>query len=56
MRHIEAVVYQFRYGNQYQEKDLYFEQYIYVKQENLTVDGYTRQYKELESLCGLWER
>lgn len=25
MQHIEAVMYQFRYGNQYQEKEFYFE-------------------------------
>ena len=36
------------YGNQYFEKEFYFEQYINLKQGNLTVD--TLRYQELECL------
>ena len=55
MRHIETLMYEFRYRNQYHEKEFYFEQHINLKQGKLTIDEYTSRYQELEILCGLWE-
>ena len=54
MRHIEAVMYEFKYGNKYHEKEFYFEPHINLKQGKLIVDEYTSRYQELEILCGLW--
>ena len=42
-------------SNWYFKNEFYFEEFLNLKQENLTVDEYTRQFRELQDICELEE-
>ena len=46
-------LYQKRYGDRYYKKEIYFEQFLHLKQGDLTVNDYMRQYQNLEFDCNL---
>lgn len=52
---IQRIQYACKYGNWYFENEFYFEEFLSLKQENLTVDEYTRQFRELQDICELDE-
>lgn len=57
MRNIEDLgeqqrkFYQKRYGDRYDKKEAYFEQFLNLNQGDLTVNKYTREYQNLEFDC-----
>ena len=52
---MQIIWYKFTYGDWYFENEFYFEQFLNLKQKDLTVDEYTRQYRELHEICELEE-
>ena len=52
---IQRIQYERKYGNWYFKNEFYFEEFLNLKQENLTVDEYTRQFRELQDICELEE-
>ena len=52
---IQRIQYECKYGNWYFENEFYFEEFLNLKQENLTVDEYTHQFQELHEICKLVE-
>ena len=52
---LQRIWYKFIYGDWYFESEFYFEQFFNLKQEHLTVDEYTRQFRELQNIYELEE-
>ena len=48
-------LYEYKYGDRYFENESSFKQFFSLKQEGLAVDGYSRQFQELQYLCVLEE-
>ena len=44
---IQRTLCQYKYGEWYFENEFYFEQFLNLKQKDLTVDEYTLQFREL---------
>ena len=52
---IQRIGYKLTYGYWYFDNRFYFEQFLNVKQEELTVDAYTCQFQELHNIYKLEE-
>ena len=53
---IQRILYLHKYGYWHFEHEFYFGQFLNLKQENLTIDKYTRQFQELQVKCELEEK
>lgn len=52
---IQRIWYKLTYGDWYFANEFYFDQFLNLKQDNLTIDEYTCQFQELHDICELKE-
>lgn len=52
---VQGYLYQYKYGSWYFNNKFYFNQFLNLKQRELSIDAYTRQFQELQCLCPLKE-
>ena len=52
---VQGYLYQHKYGNWYFKNQIYFDQFLNLRQREWSVDEYTCRFQELQNLCALNE-